>query len=120
MSSQDERPSLANRPRRTPRPAPDESVDPIDYKPAVDTQDRAPRQEEEPAAKATAPVANTVPPIVTKAPRGRPRREVTIPFSTRLAPDVINIIDDAVARGEEDGVIRSIVEEAIRAKYGRK
>ena len=62
-------------------------------------------------ARATAPVT---------APRGRPRREVTLPFSTRLSEDVLNLIDEAAANGEGGGVIRHVVEEAIRARWGRK
>jgi hypothetical protein len=43
---------------------------------------------------------------------------VTVPFSTRLALDVQDLIDAAVDGGE--GTIRSVVEEAIRAKYGQQ
>jgi hypothetical protein len=41
---------------------------------------------------------------------------VTVPFSTRLALDVQDVIDAAVDGGE--GTIRNVVEEAIREKYG--
>ena len=127
MSTQDERPSLDLRKRRTPRPAADESVDPIDYRPAED-HEAAKRPENTgadsapPAAEVTAKTPATPPPISIPAtsPRGRPRREVTLPFSTRLSVDVLNLIDEAVANGEGGGVIRNVVEEAIRARWGSK
>jgi hypothetical protein len=34
--------------------------------------------------------------------------------------DVLNLIDEAVANGEGGGVIRNVVEEAIRARWGNK
>ncbi len=94
------------RARRRPQAAADERVDPVDY-----------RQRDE--APTPAPVVPSVPAQPAPAPRrGRPRREVTVPFSTRLALDVQDLIDAAVDGGE--GTIRSVVEEAIRAKYGEQ
>lgn len=91
------------RTRRRPQAAADERVDPVDY-----------RQTEPAPAPAPASL-NATPP----APRrGRPRREVTVPFSTRLALDVQDLIDAAVDGGE--GTIRNVVEEAIREKYGQQ
>lgn len=127
MSTQEERPSLESRKRRTPRPAPDESVDPIDYRPAetspATAQPIAPAVDSTPAAAvaetpASLPTAHTSP--AAAAPRGRPRREVTLPFSTRLSVDVLDLIDEAVANGEGGGVIRNVVEEAIRARWGNR
>jgi hypothetical protein len=46
----------------------------------------------------------------------RPRREVTVPFSTRIALVVQDVIDAAVDGGER--AIRNVVAEAIREKYG--
>jgi len=127
MSTQDERPSLDLRKRRTPRPAADESVDPIDYRP-TEAPAAAPRPEKTvaesapPAAAAAVETPATPTPISipVTSPRGRPRREVTLPFSTRLSVDVLNLIDEAVANGEGGGVIRNVVEEAIRARWGNK
>lgn len=127
MSTQEERPSLESRKRRIPRPAPDESVDPIDYRPAgaapstlrpvTPAADSSPVEEVvgTSAARTTEP---TSAPVTT--PRGRPRREVTLPFSTRLSVDVLNLIDEAVANGEGGGIIRNVVEEAIRARWDKK
>ena len=124
MSLQEDRPSLESRKRRTPRPAPDESVDPIDYRP---TEAAPATVQPTPPPTPPVPVAETpaslpIPPAASPAPtpRGRPRREVTLPFSTRLSVDVLNLIDEAVANGEGGGVIRNVVEEAIRARWGNK
>jgi hypothetical protein len=93
------------RTRRRPQAAADERVDPVDY-----------RQAEPSPTPIPAPAS---PNATSPAPRrGRPRREVTVPFSTRLALDVQDLIDAAVDGGE--GTIRSVVEEAIRAKYGQQ
>lgn len=124
MSTQEDRPSLESRKRRTPRPAADESVDPIDYRPTevapATVQSVTPSTPPTPVAEApvSLPTPSTSPPAAT--PRGRPRREVTLPFSTRLSVDVLNLIDEAVANGEGGGVIRNVVEEAIRARWGNR
>lgn len=93
------------RTRRRPQAAADERVDPVDYR------------QTEPAQTATpAPASQSASPPAPR--RGRPRREVTVPFSTRLALDVQDLIDAAVDGGE--GTIRNVVEEAIREKYGQQ
>lgn len=100
---QQDRPDLTR--RRKPQAAPDERVDPVDYRQSAPTPQATPVPSQAPAAAAGA------------APRrGRPRREVTVPFSTRLAPDVLELIDAASA-AEDGATIRSIIETAIREKY---
>ncbi len=95
------------RTRRRPQAAADERVDPVDYR------------QTEPAPTPVPAPAPASPNATPPAPRrGRPRREVTVPFSTRLALDVQDLIDAAVDGGE--GTIRNVVEEAIREKYGRQ
>lgn len=81
--------------RRTPRPAPDEAVDPVDTAP---------------------PLARTPSPAPAAPQRGR-RREITVPFSTRVSPDVIELIDNAAAAG--DMTIRAVIEEAVRSRWAR-
>jgi hypothetical protein len=92
------------RSRRRPQAAADELVDPVDY-----------RQTEPAPAPVPAP---TTSPNAPAPRRGRPRREVTVPFSTRLALDVQDLIDAAVDGGE--GTIRNVVEQAIREKWGQR
>jgi hypothetical protein len=104
MSTQQERPDLSR--RRKPQPAQDERVDPVDY-----------RQRPVAAAKPQTPPPAAVTTPTPTVQRGRPRREVTVPFSTRLAPDVLDLIDAAVAAGDDGATIRGVVEAAIRAKY---
>lgn len=95
------------RARRRPQAAADERVDPVDYR------------QTEPAPTPVPAPAPALPNATPPAPRrGRPRREVTVPFSTRLALDVQDLIDAAVDGGE--GTIRNVVEEAIREKYGQQ
>jgi len=100
---QQDRPSDL-RARRRPRPAPDERVDPVDYRQSASTAPSRP-----------APAPTPEPAVAPR--RGRPRREATIPFSTRLAPDVVQLIDNAVASGEGEGTIRGVIEDAVRARY---
>lgn len=132
MSPQDERPALDLRKRRTPRPAADESVDPIDYRPQAApavAPTAGPRPDSVPAATSPAGQAgaveagsaaqSAVPAVPATTHRGRPRREVTVPFSTRLSVDVLELIDEATARGEGGGIIRNVVEEAIRSRWGK-
>jgi len=103
---QQDRPDLSR--RRKPQAAPDERVDPVDYRQSEPAPQAAPVAAQPPAATASA------------APRrGRPRREATVPFSTRLAPDVLELIDAASA-AEDGATIRSVVEAAIREKYQTK
>lgn len=125
---QNERPDLT---RRRPRPAADESVDPVDYRapatasaaapaPAavtVETPARVKPQQSTPVAKTSTKPAAKVPDQPTRSP-GRPRRDPSVPFSTRLSPEVLELVDRAVANGEGGGVIRNVVEEAIRARWG--
>jgi hypothetical protein len=89
--SQPERPGDL-RARRRAWPAPDERIDPVGYR-------REPESATPPAAApaatpATALAAVSVP-MASSAPapsRGNTRCEVAIPFSTRLGPDVLELI----------------------------
>ncbi|MBE3077006.1 hypothetical protein HA387_01015 [Clavibacter michiganensis subsp. michiganensis] len=98
--------------RRRPRPAPDERVDPVDYvqpelpQSSVDEVSMTP---EKPQPRATTSPASGAAPIS--------RRNTALPFSTRLAPDVLDLIDRASASGEGGGKIRGVVEKAIRDTY---
>ena len=102
------------RARRRPQPAPDERVDPVDYRQAHPVEPEA-----GPANVAVGPPLSSAEPAVEPR-RGRPRREVTIPFSTRLAPDVLELIDKAVESGDGGSTIRSVVEDAIRAQHSHR
>jgi len=108
MSEQQQDRPTDLRARRRPQPAPDERVDPVDY-----------RQGTPASAAGTTPAPAPAPAAAPAAAprRGRPRRESTIPFSTRLAPDVVELIDNAVASGEGEGAIRGVIEDAVRARY---
>lgn len=89
-----DRPSVLT--RRRPQPAPDETVDPVDYTPS------AQRVAAEPA------VGNV---------RAKRKRELTFPFSTRLSQDVQELLDAAV---EAEGItVREAVEQAIRTRWGK-
>lgn len=104
MSDQAERPTSL---RRTPRPAPDDRVDPVDY--------RAPASA--PSTSSTTTARSVAAGESSSVPRrGRPRRELTAQFSTRLTPDVIALIDQAADR--EGTTIRDVVEQAIRRTWG--
>ena len=109
MTDQAERPASL---RRMPRPAPDERIDPVDY--------RATPAASAPAAPSTPPQTTparaTTPEPAPSPRRGRPRRELTAQFSTRLTPDVIALIDQAADR--EGTTIRDVVEQAIRRTWG--
>ena len=110
MSEQADRPATL---RRMPRPAPDERVDPVDYRstpPALTPTSPAtmPAAPQNPEASKPEPAA--------PARRGRPRRELTAQFSTRLTPEVIALIDQAADR--EGTTIRDVVEQAIRRTWG--
>lgn len=89
------------RARRRPQPAVDEKVDPVDYQQPAAVQPALRSPSMQPAANAR---------------RGRPRREVTVPFSTRLSPEIVELIDAATEDGE---TIRSVIEEAVRSRYGK-
>jgi hypothetical protein len=111
------------RARRRAQPAPDERIDPVDYRrePEVATPVAAPA-----ATPAVVPAAvSTHVAAAAPAPsRGNTRREVAIPFSTRLAPDVLELIDRAVSEGRDTGdgpqTQRAVVEKAIRDAYRRE
>ena len=120
--------------RRTPRPAPDEKVDPVDYSPAAVAP--APMKPEEPTptgggVAAVTPVA--APASVTQAPprqaakpakpskaatnRKTARREVTFPLSTRLSQEVIDVL--YAAAEDEDISVREAIEQAIKSRWGQ-
>jgi hypothetical protein len=108
------------RARRRAQPAADERIDPIDYRRDDDRVDASPVElSGVPTMPAHAAHATNEAPSI----RGGTRREVTIPFSTRLTPDVLELIDRAVAEGKDSGVgpqtQRAVVEKAIRDAYRR-
>lgn len=121
MSMQD-RPA---RPGRTkPVPAADTGVDPIDYRPTSQEHAPAPATSTSattpvegkgtprvPAAAPTPPASTSTaaPAIIGTATRGR---EQTVQLSTRVSPDVTDIIDQAAAATGRSK--RDLVEEAIR------
>lgn len=113
--SQLERPASLKRP---PKPAADDKVDPIDTTP------EAPQLRESPssAPAGPAPQSNSkkaeAEATTASAPRtvGAGRREVTVPISTRVAPDVVTLLDEAVAR--EGITFRAAVEAAVRRTWG--
>lgn len=115
-----ERPASLKRPVR---PAADESVDPVDYtspatrKPAPAAPEAAPAASSPPAGIITPPEAPAPAPAAPAAGSGRGRRRqgLTAPFSTRLAPDVIELIDLAADQGS---TIRAVIETAVRQQYG--
>lgn len=117
---QDERPDLT---RRRPRPAADESVDPVDYRAttgaATAVSSQVPARTDS-LGLASASSFKAASKVTNQTPRspGRPRRDPSVPFSTRLSPDVLELVDRAVANGEGGGVIRNVVEEAIRSRWG--
>lgn len=122
MSGLEERPTSL---RRAPRPAADESVDPIDVAPAA----AAPAPETElkrPAAPArkTAPVATSAAqggggavPRTSSQSRASKRPEPTLPFSTRLSADVFDLIIEAADLADVKSQ-RAAVEQAIRQTWG--
>lgn len=112
MSDQAERPTSL---RRMPRPAPDERVDPVDYRAPAPAP--APSQTAAPATSSTTNARSAAAVESSPTPRrGRPRRELTAQFSTRLTPEVIALIDQAADR--EGTTIRDVVEQAIRRTWG--
>lgn len=103
--SQEERPATL---RRTPRPAADEAVDPVDSRPPAVSPPGV-------AAPATLPAAGAQQLPDSPAPPRRRGREVTVPFSTRLSPEIIELVDQAAA--ETGYTIRAVVEEALRHRW---
>ena len=126
--------------RRTPRPAPDEKVDPVDYSPAavgpasapapapMKPEEQAPAgggvaasdQAAAPAPVPQAPVRQAAKPAkAAKAATNRKtaRREVTFPLSTRLSQEVIDVL---YAAAEDEGIsVREAIEQAIKARWGQ-
>lgn len=119
--------------RRSPRPAPDEKVDPVDYSPAAVAS--GPTKPEEPASAgggvaAVTPVAEPTPPTQAPARQAKPakasnaaqnrktaRREVTFPLSTRLSQEVIDVL---YAAAEDEGIsVREAIEQAIKSRWGQ-
>lgn len=100
--SQSDRPTSL---KRAPKPAADNNVDPITSTPVEGTPERVP--ETTPAASPAAPAP--------KARRGG--REITVPLSTRLSEQVIEILDTAVAT--EGITVRAALEDAIRTRWGK-
>ncbi len=85
--------------RRSPRPAPDETVDPVHFVPPGEQAPAATVVKQETAEKAV-----------------KRRRELTFPFSTRLSQEVQEILDRAV---DAEGItVREAVEQAIRSRWG--
>ncbi|MEZ2390653.1 hypothetical protein AB6813_14105 [bacterium RCC_150] len=145
-----ERPAML---RRTPRPAPDDSIDPVDYSPAavapaatipaaalaqaavpedgpVGGGVEKPEAADEPGAQAPVPVKAPAAAAATKqkpAPRTtkatKPtsrkanRREVTFPLSTRISEEVSDILYSTAE--EEDMSVREVIEQAIKARWGK-
>lgn len=93
--------------KRTPRPAADNGVDPVDVIPAAKPEVTA-----APTAAPAAPTGST-----SQAP-AKSRREPTIPLSTRVALDVTEILDAAVAEGRAPSQ-RAAIEMAIRQTWGK-
>lgn len=82
--------------RRGPRPAPDETVDPVHFVPSPVKDQSSALAEHQPQAL----------PKVAKR-----RRELTFPFSTRLSQDVQETLDQAV---EAEGItVREAVEQVV-------
>lgn len=107
-----DRPADLRRSRR-PVPAADEQIDPVDYR-----ADRAPEPAlETPSAPDHAIGARSPSDHAPVRSLGS-RRDTALPFSTRLAPEVLDLIDRARAAGEGDGKVRHVVEKAIRDTYG--
>jgi hypothetical protein len=126
--------------RRTPRPAPDEKVDPVDYSPAAVAPAPVPApapmkpEEQAPAGGGVAAVdPATAPAPVPQAPvrqaakpakaskaatnRKTARREVTFPLSTRLSQEVIDVL---YAAAEDEGIsVREAIEQAIKSRWGQ-
>ena len=97
MSEMMDRPPVLR--RRAPQPAPDERVDPVDVPSPV-------------------AVVRSQPEAVPRHISGSRRRVPTVQIGQRLAVDVVDLLDAAVA-GE--GITqRQALEEAIRDKWGPK
>ncbi|GAA4492027.1 hypothetical protein [Microbacterium panaciterrae] len=97
--------------KRTPKPAADDRVDPIDVAPPAATD--APSSEVTAPAAVEAPAAGTAP--AAAAPRGK-KREITVPLSNRISLEASQVLERAA---EEAGSIRAALEQAIFGQWGR-
>lgn len=116
--SQMERPTSLKRP---PRPAPDSDVDPIATDPEPQaatsiTNDGSVALTTQATTNNTLPEPPASPTMLTTQSHRRGGREVTVPISTRVAPDVVELLDSAVAR--EGITFRAAVEQAVRQAWG--
>ncbi|WP_147915225.1 hypothetical protein [Ruania zhangjianzhongii] len=109
--------------RRRPRPAADESVDPIDPRPTPTTatqQAPAIPQQKAPTSK-PGPTADLSPARAMPTASPPAARAATVQLSVRVAPDVVQLLDAAVsaarARGERL-TQRAAIEQAIRRVWG--
>ena len=106
----------ADRPPRTrPRPAADAGVDPIDYKPTPVAADEGKPATTPVAAPAAAPAV-----AAHSHPGGAPAAaggvEVTVQLSTRISPDVNDVLTQANQRTGKKK--RALIEEAILRTWG--
>ncbi len=89
---------------RRPKPAPDETIDPVNYS-------------QPPTASVSPPVGRN-PSTAQPASSAKRKRELTFPFSTRLSAEVQELLDTAV---DSEGItVRDAVEQAIRSRWGSK
>lgn len=95
--------------RRGPKPAPDESLDPVDAAPQPRTQ---------PATEPPVLPQTQAEPQNSNTPsRPSKRREVTIPLGTRLSVPVMEVLDQAVL--DQGITIREALEQAIMSRWGK-
>lgn len=119
MSEIEDRPASLQ--RRRPTPAPDESIDPVDYQtkpaPAVSNAAASTRDLRNLDRPPVMALPSFEPPAPLPSRRGRPRgRELTVPFSTRISQDISELID---AASDEQGLTqRSVIEIAVREYWG--
>jgi len=111
--------------RSKPVPAPDAGVDPIDYKPATSEPQPTPTtstRESAPAegkgarsvpAAAPTPQASTQAAPAASAPAASGGREQTVQLSSRVSPQIAQLIDAAAARTGRSK--RELIEAAIAA-----
>lgn len=135
--------------RRTPRPAPDEKVDPVDYSPAADAP-AAPGPVTVPATPASAPAGGGVEQAVAPAavtpvePSAPPAPAAAVvarqtPRSTKASKTTANrkttrrevtfplstrlsqeVIDVLYTAAEDEGIsVREAIEQAIRSRWGQ-
>lgn len=106
--------------RRRPRPAADENVDPIDPRPSpAEGPQGAASADQSRISSTTAPAVPADPPSPSPAPPAV--REVTVQLSVKVAPDVVQLIDGAIAAARARGerlTQRAAIEQAIRNLWG--